>query len=260
MLWRTDKPFLMIRAGDDCMNTLFKRLWHAFQDKEYRQVYADGFSDSKIATQIKVLREQRGWTQQQLAEVAGMKQSRIAALEDVNYSSWSLRTLRRLAQAFDIWLDVEFKEFRALWSEMRDFSRESLTRVSFADAQVFKEDEWALTSEPSVKALTILSTGGGPEMERDVERWAQIQSLRNQLPMPFDTEMTPDIGTVQERRDVSPIWPMPNVVAQRTVEWHFDQTLIATEVTVISEKLSFSIRQPAPPKRLEDTLNQASAS
>lgn len=121
------------------MSTIFERLWQAFRDKEYRQVYADSFSDSKIATQIKVLREQRGWTQQQLADAVGMKQSRIATLEDVNYSSWSIRTLRRLAETFDLWLDVEFKEFGAVWPQLQDFNRESLTRRSFADDPAFKE-------------------------------------------------------------------------------------------------------------------------
>jgi transcriptional regulator with XRE-family HTH domain len=36
-----------------------------------------------IAAQIKVLREQRGWTQKELADVSGMKQERICALEDI---------------------------------------------------------------------------------------------------------------------------------------------------------------------------------
>jgi len=121
------------------MSTIFKRMWQAFRDKEYRDIYTEGFSNSKIATQIKVLREQRGWTQQQLAEAAGMKQSRIATLEDVNYSSWSIRTLRRLAETFDLWLDVEFKEFGAVWPQLQDFNRESLTRHSFADDPAFKE-------------------------------------------------------------------------------------------------------------------------
>lgn len=129
----------MIQGEDGDMNALFKRLWQAFRDKEYRQVYAEGFSDSKIATQIKVLREQRGWTQQQLADAAGMRQSRIATMEDVNYSSWSIRTLRRVAAAFDVWLDVEFKECGAVWTELRDLSRESLQRRSFHNDPVFSE-------------------------------------------------------------------------------------------------------------------------
>ena len=135
------------------MNALFKRLCDAFRDKEYRQIYAEGFSDSKIATQIKVLREQRGWTQQQLAEAAGMKQSRIAALEDVNYASWSVRTLRRLAQAFDLWLDVELKEFGVVWPQLRDFSRESLARRSFVDDPVFNEGK--AEQKPATKAAFV---------------------------------------------------------------------------------------------------------
>ncbi len=137
------------------MNTLVSRLWKSFQDKEYRQIYAEGFSDSKIATQIKVLREQRGWTQAQLAETAGMKQSRIAALEDVNYSSWSIRTLRRLAQAFDLWLDVEFKEFSAVWPQLRDFSQESLTKHSFTDDPIFNGNDMRQTQATQVEIVQM---------------------------------------------------------------------------------------------------------
>lgn len=137
------------------MSTTSKIRWQAFHDPEYRQAYAEGFSDSKIATQIKVLREQRGWTQQQLADAAGMKQSRIAALEDVNYSSWSLRTLRRLAQAFDVWLDVEFQEFGAIKAQLRHFSRKALGRRPFVEDPAFVE-----TTEQQISGVTSAFTTG----------------------------------------------------------------------------------------------------
>ena len=145
------------------MSITFDRIRDTFQDEEYRQIYSEEFSNSKIATQIKVLREQRGWTQQQLAEASGMKQSRIATLEDVNYSSWSIRTLRRLAEAFDLWLDVEFKEFGSVWSQLRDFSRESLARHSFEDDPVFKRDNtrWgtvSTTTSPMQEQLPLVGS------------------------------------------------------------------------------------------------------
>jgi len=152
------------------MSTIFERLWQAFRDKEYRQAYADSFSDSKIATQIKVLREQRGWTQQQLADAVGMKQSRIATLEDVNYSSWSIRTLRRLAETFDLWLDVEFKEFGAVWPQLQDFNRESLTRRSFADDPVFKEGVAERTQTIQDKWVTSAISSISPSQETSSTR------------------------------------------------------------------------------------------
>jgi transcriptional regulator with XRE-family HTH domain len=118
------------------MSELRDNLRSEFHDKEYRQIYSDESLNTYIATQIKVLREQRELTQKQLAEETGMAQPRIAVLEDVNYSSWSIGTLRRLAQAFDLRLSVKFENFSSLIPELEGFDRESLKRDSF------KDDSW----------------------------------------------------------------------------------------------------------------------
>jgi len=103
-----------------------------FQDKDYRHAYAESFLDTFIATQIRVLREQREWTQADLAEAAEMKQSRISTIENANYSGWSLSTLKRLARAFDVPLFVSFGTFGRLVIDVRDFKRENLERPEFA--------------------------------------------------------------------------------------------------------------------------------
>jgi len=127
------------------MNELINKLKSEFHDKETRQVYIDEFLNSSIATQIKVLREQRGWNQERLAQEADMKQSRISVLEDVNYSSWSIKTLRRLAEAFDLTLSVSFEEFGTRLRELEQLSRESLQRRSFNKDPVFnKQDDTSL--------------------------------------------------------------------------------------------------------------------
>ena len=94
------------------MNNLAKKIKQTFKDKDYRHGYVDEFLNAYIATQIKVLREKKGWSQTELGEHAeGMKQSRISVLENVNYSSWSIKILRKLAEAFDLTLCVSFEEF-----------------------------------------------------------------------------------------------------------------------------------------------------
>lgn len=108
-----------------------------FQDREYRATYAESFLDTTIATQIRVLREQRGWTQGQLADYAGMKQSRISALEDANYSGWGVKTLTRLARAFDVPLSVTFGSFGRLLVEIDQFNRKTLERPEFKDDPAF---------------------------------------------------------------------------------------------------------------------------
>lgn len=115
------------------------RLISDFNDPDVREVYSDEFINMKIATQIKVLREQREWTQEQLAVFAEMKQERVAVLENVNYESWTLNVLRRFAKAFDLVVDVEFKEFGEFLNIFDQFGRESLQKRPFKDDPAFKK-------------------------------------------------------------------------------------------------------------------------
>jgi len=136
------------------MNDLFHRLKSDFRDKDYRHIYTNGFIDSKIATQIKVLREQRDWTQDVLADETGMRQARISLLEDVNYSSWSLSTLRRFARAFDLYVDVEFKEFGTLGRQLEELDRDHLSRRSFLNDPVFHaEQAMAMVPVPNAEIV-----------------------------------------------------------------------------------------------------------
>lgn len=121
------------------MNELRNSLLVEFKDKEFRDVYCGEFLNTSLATQIKVLREQRGLTQMELADVAKMKQSRIAALEDVNYASWTISTLKKLARAFDLALTVRFDSFGCKLDELLSFSRRALERTSFEYDPAFKD-------------------------------------------------------------------------------------------------------------------------
>jgi transcriptional regulator with XRE-family HTH domain len=112
------------------MNAWTYDLRQVFRDKDYAHAYVDEFLNIYIATQIKVLREQRGWTQKQLAERVGMKQERISLLENANYEAWSIKTLKKLAGAFDLVLSVSFEEFGNRIKLIDDFDRISLQRVS----------------------------------------------------------------------------------------------------------------------------------
>ena len=111
------------------MSMLDQELINDFQDKEYAHDYMDEILNASIATQIKVLREQQEMTQEELAEKAGMQQARISVLENMNYSSWSINTLRKLARAFDLTLKVSFENFSTAIRDMHNLNRESLQRV-----------------------------------------------------------------------------------------------------------------------------------
>jgi transcriptional regulator with XRE-family HTH domain len=120
------------------MTTARDALREEFKDPIARHDYAQIFGDSSIALQIKSLRLQRGLSQKDLAALAEMKQSRISAMEQASYSSWSIRILRRMAKAFDLALVVRFESFGHLLDEVTaPDKRIALERPSFPDDPAF---------------------------------------------------------------------------------------------------------------------------
>ncbi len=131
------------------MSTYRDRLVKALQDEDYRYAYDEEFANSRMATQIKVIREQReGMTQARLAEMSGMRQSRISALENVDYSAWSISTLRRLARSLGVRLSFKFESWGELLSEVETFSREGLQRSDFEQDSAFGELEPTIAANP----------------------------------------------------------------------------------------------------------------
>lgn len=108
-------------------------------DPEARYAYAEDFLDTVIASQIYVLREQRGMTQAELAAAIGTKQSGISRLEDINHSAWKTQTLTKIARALDVRLRVTFETFGTLLDEDDKFSRKSLQRPKFEDDPAFHD-------------------------------------------------------------------------------------------------------------------------
>ncbi|HXQ37873.1 MAG TPA: helix-turn-helix transcriptional regulator [Anaerolineales bacterium] len=135
------------------MNELTKNWIREFQDKETRHIYAENFLNTYVATQLKVLREDREWTQQQLAEETGMKQERISVLEDVNYESWTIKTLKRFAWAFDLVLSIKFENFGTFLKDYDSFSRDNLKRLPF-------DKDPAFHPESAPQAIMLRSMGG----------------------------------------------------------------------------------------------------
>ena len=131
-----------------------------FQNKEYRYGYVESSLDMWIATQIVVLRQQRGLTQAQLAELIGTKQSAIARLENCNYSAWNVQTLKKIAQALGVRLHISFESFGSFIEERDNFSREFLQRPAFDD-----DPEFAPTPAPAggVQEATQHQRGQGSE-------------------------------------------------------------------------------------------------
>lgn len=91
-----------------------KRMVDSLRDSEYRDMYVESQITEALALQIRLLRESHPWTQAQLGQRAGTSQVVISRLEDPDYGNFTLKTLRRLALAFDVALIVRFAPFSEL--------------------------------------------------------------------------------------------------------------------------------------------------
>jgi transcriptional regulator with XRE-family HTH domain len=117
------------------------------RDKEVREDIAADSLDGFIALQIKALRQQRDWSQEDLATRLGTRQSVISRMENSNNSSWTVSMLKRFAGAFELPLMVEFGKWSDLVDRLSNLSRQSLERPSFDDDPGLKKRQPSLTTK-----------------------------------------------------------------------------------------------------------------
>lgn len=89
------------------MEPTFQRL----KNKASRDAYVEADLVNSIASQIRVLRQQRGWSQKELAEKINTSQGVISRLEDPSYGKFSMKSLLQLAAVFDVSIVTRFLPF-----------------------------------------------------------------------------------------------------------------------------------------------------
>jgi transcriptional regulator with XRE-family HTH domain len=124
-----------------------KRLFKKLKSKKFREAFVDSVMGDVIATQIYNLRTSRGWSGKQLAEKAAMAQPRIPLLENPDYRSYTLRTLKRLADAFDVALIVRFAAFGELVDYMLSFSSKNIEIPDFQTEYDAQQEQLAKIGE-----------------------------------------------------------------------------------------------------------------
>jgi transcriptional regulator with XRE-family HTH domain len=115
------------------MTTQFSGQIEEMRNKEYRHGMVAAQIEIDLPFQIRALRKQRGWTQPQLATEAEMKQPRISAMEKPGGAHFTLETLRRLAEAFDVALVVHFSPFTDLLDWSTRFNPDNFAVPSFEE-------------------------------------------------------------------------------------------------------------------------------
>ena len=108
-----------------------------------------------IPSQIKALRLRSGMARQEdLAQVADMKQSRISAMETPGAVNFNLETLVRLASAFKVGLVVQFVPFSEmlLWENQFNQDQFSVTKLDedeeFINPRKDLVTEWPAVATP----------------------------------------------------------------------------------------------------------------
>ena len=110
-----------------------EEIWKSLQDEDYRRAFTADV-DTGLAFQIRLLREKKGWTQEELGQRAGgKKQETISQWENPNYGRYTLRTLKDLAVAFDLGLIVRFAPFSELVEWAANLTPDRLAPPSYEE-------------------------------------------------------------------------------------------------------------------------------
>jgi transcriptional regulator with XRE-family HTH domain len=134
--------------------TKYEQIWHSLEDEEYRREF-NADVDTGLAFQIRALREKNGWTQGELAERAGSDQGTISQWENPNYGRYTLKTLKSLANAFDVGLLVRFAPFSELALWHATLTPRSLAPHSFDEEN---SSHQLLATSPTLATGWVLTT------------------------------------------------------------------------------------------------------
>jgi transcriptional regulator with XRE-family HTH domain len=121
--------------------------------------------------------------QADLAREVGTTQTAISRIENVNYSSWNITTLKKLARAFRVRLMVSFETYGTLPDEVGKFNQESLQRAEREkDPGLLKRKEPQHENSDDITERTIAAAMGAPADTFDFSRWNKLVVM----PKPMD--------------------------------------------------------------------------
>ena len=142
-------------------------------NRDSRAAYIRSKLDVLIPSQIRALRLRQPMTQAALADAAGMKQSRISAMETPGKTNFNLETLVSLAATLKVGLLVKFVPFsRMLWWE-NEYSQDA-----FEVTSIDKDIEFLTPTAGSARnALAESSARGTPEVEAANSRKVQVADI-----------------------------------------------------------------------------------
>lgn len=105
----------------------------ALKSRKAREAYVEAELVNGLAHQIRIIRQQRGWTQKQLALQLGTTQTTISRLEDPSYGRYTMRTLLALGKIFDVAFIVRYMPFSTFMPLTWDTRPQNFEAVSYEE-------------------------------------------------------------------------------------------------------------------------------
>lgn len=106
------------------MKERYQKIEKLINSSKSRESYLRAKLNVLIPSQIRGLRLKYPMTQKELGEMAGMRQARISALEQIGEAKYNIDTLVRLAAALKVGLSVKFVTFSEVLEWENDFSQD----------------------------------------------------------------------------------------------------------------------------------------
>lgn len=104
---RSSSPGQLRHVISKSMEKTFLRL----ASKKSRVALVEAELVNGLSHQIRVLRQQRKWTQAKFASKLGTTQNVVSRLEDASYGRYSIKTLLEIGRTFDVALHVRYMPF-----------------------------------------------------------------------------------------------------------------------------------------------------
>jgi transcriptional regulator with XRE-family HTH domain len=165
------------------MSVISKRFADELAEKEMRHAYLSAQTRTKLINQIRAIRNERGWSQGQFAEILGKPQSNVSRLENREYGSFTLNTLFELASAFDVGLIVEFVPYENFLLHTRDLSTENLqvSRFSRRALDVLTRDSPMILQQAVSGAAAAAQNADTFSHQKPVMPSAPLLSMQNEM-------------------------------------------------------------------------------
>jgi transcriptional regulator with XRE-family HTH domain len=156
-----EQLFMQTQDASPLMPSVCSDLLKNFtSSKEYRHAFVEEKVRTQLAIQTKTIREQREMSRPAFAKLMDKANSWVFRLEDPNQPPPTIPTLLKVAEAFDVDLEISFRPFSHLLNRLRNLQADGFGVPSFEDE--VRENTFGSKTHEEMSAL-----------------WSQLQRDKN---------------------------------------------------------------------------------